>query len=160
MVLLVILIAFGISLGAWAQTDPPTVPVAGVRAERLRSSFGAPRAAGQRRHQGIDIFARRGTPVVAARAGVVVFVGTLPIGGKVVHVLGQDALYYYAHLDDWADGLAPGQIVGQGQKIGEVGNTGNARGTRPHLHFEIRPLSRLFRAIDPATELGRGRARR
>jgi murein DD-endopeptidase MepM/ murein hydrolase activator NlpD len=73
----------------------------------------------------------------------------------VVTVLGEGpALYYYAHLDDWAQGLAPGQEVKAGAALGTVGNTGNARTTPPHLHFGVYRLG-LFstRAVDPAPML-------
>lgn len=100
----------------------------------------APRSGG-RLHQGLDIFAPRGTPLVAATDGVVTqkYVGDLP--GISVEITGQEGVqYFYAHLEDWREGLELGQEVKRGQVIGYVGNTGNAINTPPHLHFEYQPL--------------------
>lgn len=125
------------------------VPVAGVARPSLRSSYGEPRS-GHRSHQGIDIFARRGTPVVAACAGEVVRVGQDRLGGNVVWVAGGAArLYYYAHLESFRPGLHVGERVSSGTALGRVGTTGNARGTPPHLHFGIYPASHLFWPVDP-----------
>src|SRR5688572_5992194 len=102
----------------------------------IGSRFGAPRDAGARSHHGIDIFARRGTPVVAAAAGVVNRVNETELGGKVVWL--RDTLgnsLYYAHLDSQA--VSSGMRVEIGDTLGFVGNTGNARTTPPHLHFGV-----------------------
>lgn len=102
----------------------------------IQSGFGAPRDAGARRHHGIDIFARRGTPVVAASPGTVNRVNETSIGGKVVwlrDVFGNSL--YYAHLDSQA--VSSGMRVKVGDTLGFVGNTGNARTTPPHLHFGV-----------------------
>jgi len=102
----------------------------------IGSGFGAPRDAGARSHHGIDIFAKRGTPVIAAAAGVVNRVNETNIGGKVVwlrDVFGNSL--YYAHLDSQA--VSSGMQVNVGDTLGFVGNTGNARTTPPHLHFGV-----------------------
>jgi murein DD-endopeptidase MepM/ murein hydrolase activator NlpD/SH3-like domain-containing protein len=102
----------------------------------IGSRFGAPRDAGARSHHGIDIFARRGTPVVAAASGVVNRVNETNIGGKVVWV--RDVFgnsLYYAHLDSQV--VSSGMRVDVGDTLGFVGNTGNARTTPPHLHFGV-----------------------
>jgi peptidoglycan LD-endopeptidase LytH len=102
----------------------------------IGSKFGAPRDAGARSHHGIDIFAKRGTPVVAAAPGVVNRVNETPVGGKVVWL--RDAFgnsLYYAHLDSQA--VSSGMRVEIGDTLGFVGNTGNARTTPPHLHFGV-----------------------
>lgn len=126
-----------------------TVPVAGVQRASLHSSWGEPRS-GHRRHEGIDIFARRGTPVVAAADGEVIRIGHDRLGGNVVWVAGGGArLYYYAHLDRFEPGLAVGQRVEAGAPLGRVGTTGNARGTPPHLHFGVYPAAHAFFAVDP-----------
>jgi murein DD-endopeptidase MepM/ murein hydrolase activator NlpD len=94
----------------------------------------------RRLHQGLDIFARHGTPLVAAADGVVTqkAVGGLSgIGVEIRDARGVE--YYYAHLSRWADGLREGMRVSRGQVIGYVGNTGNAIGTLPHVHFELQP---------------------
>jgi murein DD-endopeptidase MepM/ murein hydrolase activator NlpD len=126
------------------------LPVHGVKRAALHSSFGEPRS-GHRKHQGIDIFARRGTPVVAAAEGVVVRIGTTDrLGGNTVWVAGKPStLYYYAHLDGFRPGLRVGEHVGAGDVLGRVGNTGNARTTPPHLHFGVYPAVRAFWPVDP-----------
>ena len=122
-----------------AWQDAPSalpVPVQGVSSARLADTWGAARAGG-RRHEGIDIFAPRGTPVLSATEGVVMQVGTNNLGGQVVWVLGPGRQrHYYAHLDAYAD-IARGQLVAAGDVLGYVGNTGNAKGTPPHLHYGI-----------------------
>lgn len=88
--------------------------------------------------QGVDIFAKRGTPVASATRGVVVAVREGGLGGRQVWVLGPGReRHYYAHLDDWAEGLATGRVVRPGDVLGYVGTTGNAQGTPPHLHYGI-----------------------
>jgi murein DD-endopeptidase MepM/ murein hydrolase activator NlpD len=106
--------------------------------------FGASRGHGTRPHTGIDI---RGdlniTPVVAFLAGTVSAIGNQPRGyGNIVTIdHGNGLTSRYSHLQNGsisAAGIVVGQQVGQGQPVGTVGNTGNARNTTPHLHFEIR----------------------
>ncbi len=116
--------------------DHVDVPVAHVAARDLRDSWGGARSGG-RHHEGIDIFAPRGTPVVAATDGLVWRVGTDPLGGLVVWVLGPGRqMHYYAHLDRYA-GVRRGDRVTAGDTVGYVGTTGNARGGPPHLHYGI-----------------------
>ncbi|MEL1263699.1 M23 family metallopeptidase [Pseudoxanthomonas putridarboris] len=123
-----------------SRASPPTalpVPVQGVEARRIADTFGAARGS-DRLHQGVDIFAPRGTLVSSATRGVVVSVREGGLGGKQVWVLGPGReRHYYAHLDDWVPGLAEGQVVQAGDPLGMVGTTGNARGTPPHLHYGI-----------------------
>jgi murein DD-endopeptidase MepM/ murein hydrolase activator NlpD len=122
-------------------------PVAGRDSRAVRSLFGADRDAGRRRHQGIDIFAPRGTPAVAAVDGWIRRVGVTGLGGNVVWLWdptrGQSL--YYAHLDTQL--VRSGARVRAGDTLGLVGNTGNARTTPPHLHFGI--YRRGEGAIDP-----------
>ena len=126
------------------------LPVYGLKRAALHSSWGEPRS-GHRKHQGIDIFARRGTPVVAAAEGIVVRIGTTDrLGGNTVWVAGKPStLYYYAHLDGFRPGLRVGEHVEAGTVLGRVGNTGNARTTPPHLHFGVYPAARAFWPVDP-----------
>lgn len=123
-----------------ARLPPPTalpVPVDGVQARQIADTFGAPRGNG-RRHAGVDIFAARGTPVRSASDGIIAEVGDHGRGGRQVWVLGPAReRYYYAHLQDWREGLAAGQVIQAGTLLGYVGDTGNARGTPPHLHWGI-----------------------
>jgi murein DD-endopeptidase MepM/ murein hydrolase activator NlpD len=122
---------------AWQEAPSALpVPVQGVTPARLADTWGAARAGG-RRHEGIDIFAARGTPVLSTTEGVVMQVGTNNLGGQVVWVLGPGRQrHYYAHLDGYAD-IQRGQLVAPGDVLGYVGNTGNAKGTPPHLHYGI-----------------------
>lgn len=125
---------YTIRLGLEAQL---AFPVAGHDVQAVQSVFGDPRDAGRRSHHGVDIFARRGTPVLAAAAGRVGDVEVTTLGGKVVWVRdrARSARHYYAHLDSQA--VVEGQEVEIGDTLGFVGNTGNARTTPPHLHFGL-----------------------
>jgi murein DD-endopeptidase MepM/ murein hydrolase activator NlpD len=113
------------------------LPVARATRSRIQSYFGDPRDNGRRAHHGVDIFAPRGTPVLAAAGGIVTSVGTNGLGGNVVWIArpGRREAHYYAHLEHQL--VTPGTFVAAGDVIGTVGNTGNARGTLPHLHFGI-----------------------
>lgn len=123
-------------------------PVEGRGMRAIGSVFGAPRDGGRRRHQGVDIFAPRGTAVLSSSDGRVASVDVTELGGKVVWVrdAGRGASFYYAHLD--SQDVQPGQDVRTGDTLGRVGNTGNARTTPPHLHFGV--YRRGEGAIDPA----------
>lgn len=91
-------------------------------------------------HEGTDIFAEFGTPIVASEAGVVAGFGVNPVGGLAVWVAGDSGnSFYYAHLLSFRADLAVGEHLVPGTVIGYVGNTGNAINTPPHLHFEIHP---------------------
>ena len=114
------------------------VPVQGVAARRIADTWGAARDGGARGHEGVDIFAPRGTPVRSSTVGIVTAVRDGGLGGRQVWVLGPAReRHYYAHLDDWAPDLAAGDVVQPGTLLGFVGTTGNAQGTPPHLHYGI-----------------------
>lgn len=116
---------------------PLSMPVKGVKSNQIKDTWGAARSEG-RKHQGIDIFAKRGTPVLSATQGIVSQVGLNTLGGKVVWVVGpQLSRHYYAHLDDYAAEIRVGDWVEEGEVLGYVGNTGNAKNTPPHLHYGI-----------------------
>lgn len=137
--------------------DAPVVaivfPVAGPH--RFVDDWHAPRDGGTRLHQGIDIFADKHTPVVAAVDGTVVQVRVADgnRAGNMVVLAGDDGRrYYYVHLDNdapgtddgsnrpefaFAPGIAIGVRVGAGDPLGYVGDSGNAENTPAHLHFEI-----------------------
>jgi murein DD-endopeptidase MepM/ murein hydrolase activator NlpD len=87
-------------------------------------------------HQGQDLFAAEGTPVVAVTDGIISKMGPSKIGGNRIWISGK---FYYAHLKGFATGLKVGQRVKAGQVIGYVGTTGDAEGTPPHLHFGYDP---------------------
>ena len=115
------------------------------------STFGAPRMTGtkyEHTHQGNDIFAPGGTPLYATSRGVIARKAVAVLGGNKLWLVAADGTqYYYAHLSAYADGVEDGAVVEAGQVLGYVGDTGNARGTPPHLHFEIHPAGGA--AIDP-----------
>jgi murein DD-endopeptidase MepM/ murein hydrolase activator NlpD len=114
------------------------MPIVGMTVGSLYDSWGDPRDGGRRRHRGIDIFATRGTQVVAVADGIISFIGAQPKGGHCIWLTTESGRsFYYAHLDRWAPGLYEGMEVQSGDLIGFVGNTGNALRTPPHLHFGI-----------------------
>ncbi|QED38310.1 M23 family metallopeptidase [Antarcticibacterium arcticum] len=122
-------------------------PVAGAGNKNIQSFWGANRDAGRRSHEGIDIFAARGTPVIAVTDGQISSSGERGLGGKQVWIRDRkrNQSLYYAHLDSIMP-LANNRVK-TGDTIGFVGNTGNARSTPPHLHFG---LYKGYRgAIDP-----------
>lgn len=142
----------------WLHAHPEAprnlhLPLPGLVASNLSPSFGAPRAHGP--HEGIDIVADAGTPVLAVAAGIIVGNRQTPIGGTVLWILGRGRrLYYYAHMRELAPWMHLGRSVTEGEQIGSVGNTGNARYTVPHLHFgiysvvsDLYPMK--YHAIDP-----------
>jgi murein DD-endopeptidase MepM/ murein hydrolase activator NlpD len=120
------------------HTEPTLqIPVDGATARNVHSFFGASRDGGRRAHQGVDIFAVRGTPVRAAASGIVTSVGPNGLGGNTIWIARptRGEFHYYAHLDRQL--VTAGTYVNEGDVIGLVGNTGNARTTAPHLHFGI-----------------------
>jgi len=114
-----------------------TIPVEGVSRMDLRDSFSECR--GMHQHEGIDIAAPLGTPVIAAGAGQVVKLFDSVPGGLTVYQFDPDETfaYYYAHLDAYAPGLREGAKLARGDLLGYVGATGNAADDAPHLHFAI-----------------------
>lgn len=101
-------------------------------------------------HKGVDIFAIKGTPVVASSAGLVLFRGELARGGNVVLVMGPKwRLHYYAHLDQT---VGNGIWIGAGEQLGSVGDTGNAAGKPPHLHYSLVSLLPLIWKADGAPQ--------
>jgi murein DD-endopeptidase MepM/ murein hydrolase activator NlpD len=91
-------------------------------------------------HQGLDMFAPRGTPVVAAADGYVSQKFNGPISGLAVEITDSaNTQYFYAHLSAFGPGIEPRTTVRVGQVVGYIGNTGNASSTSPHLHFEVQP---------------------
>lgn len=114
------------------------IPVEGARPEDLQDTFNESRSEG-REHRSIDIMAPKGTPVLAAADGEIVRIVQNKRGGNTIYQMSADRklVFYYAHLDRYADGLAAGQDVRQGDVIGYVGDTGNAGKGNYHLHFSI-----------------------
>jgi murein DD-endopeptidase MepM/ murein hydrolase activator NlpD len=125
----------------YARNDSDVlIPVAGITAGGLRSTFHEKR--GSRVHEAIDILAPRGTPVVAAVDGSVRKLFNSKAGGLTIYQydVAEEKVYYYAHLDRYADGIREGLAVKKGDVIGFVGTTGNAPPGTPHLHFSISVL--------------------
>ncbi len=116
----------------------------------VADGFGAVRAAPIVTHEGDDIFAPFGSPVVAVRDGRLSQVGTLPISGNRLWVTssGGDA-FFYAHLSAFSTAARNGARVRAGTVLGYVGNTGDAEPTPPHLHFEVHPGGKRQDAVDP-----------
>ena len=106
-------------------------------------SWGYPRMVGteyQHGHQGVDIMADFGTPLYAVERGLITRVGTDVLGGAKLWLKGQSGTYYYyAHLAAYAEGMVEGALVNAGDVVGFVGDTGNAQGGAPHLHFQVHP---------------------
>ena len=136
-------ISSNISLNTQPAYD--VFPVEGKGNKAIQSFWGAPRDGGRIKHEGIDIFAAKGTALLAVCDGEIDRVKESKLGGKVVWLYDAelDQSIYYAHLDEQL--VYEGQYVKAGDKIGTMGNTGNARTTPPHLHFGIY----LDKAIDP-----------
>ena len=121
-------------------------PVLRGRDADVGSRFGEPRDGGSRRHEGIDIFARRGTPALAAGDAYVSRVDSSGLGGLVVWLRDRRGNgLYYAHLDRQL--VSEGERVSAGDTVGLVGRTGNARTTPAHLHFGV--YRRGEGAVDP-----------
>lgn len=118
------------------------LPVVGIAREQLTDTFTQSRGGSTRLHGAIDIMAPRGTPVIAAVDGTIRKLFTSAAGGLTIYEFdgSEERVYYYAHLDRYADGIAEGMHVAAGTVIGYVGSTGNARIDAPHLHFAIELL--------------------
>ena len=140
-------------LGAlWTKSRRLIIPVAGVTPDDLVDTFAQIRGPA-RRHEAIDIPAPAGTPVVAITDGEILRLTEHDSGGITLYQLAPDGrtMFYYAHLMKYAAGVRPGLKVRQGDVIGYVGDTGNARPGSFHLHFEvmIAPDPRQYQAARP-----------
>lgn len=138
------------------------MPVVGVAPYDLSNSWGASRDGGRRKHRGIDIFAPKGTPIVAVADGILSFIGEQPKGGRCLWLTSESGRsFYYAHLDKWAAGIYEGMEVRTGDLLGYVGNTGNAKYTPSHLHFGINENDEMvnpYPILNRATVVQRARA--
>lgn len=114
------------------------IPVQGVRSDQLLDTFGDARSEG-RVHDAIDISAAAGTPVLAATDGQILKLFQSERGGTTIYQLSPDRklVFYYAHLQRYADGLVEGAYIKRGDVIAYVGDTGNAGVGNYHLHFSI-----------------------
>ncbi|MEQ1738970.1 MAG: M23 family metallopeptidase [Methyloglobulus sp.] len=138
-----------IFLGGFIGTESHQIPVAGATIKDWNPvSFWYYPWGRSGVHKGIDIFAKEGTPVLAATSGLVVFSGNIAMGGNVMLILGGKwRFYYYAHLRDIA--AQTGQWLNTGEVLGTVGSTGNAQGKPPHLHFAISSLFPILSQYNP-----------
>lgn len=152
------LVFYGRILKLYTQ-EPDTrlaMPLEDVRKKQIADTWQAARGAG-RKHEGQDIFAPRGTPILSATSGYIYNIGENNLGGQTVSVISKGGrVYYYAHLDSYASGIKIGDHVTTRTVLGYVGATGNAQGTPPHLHFgvytssgAINPLPLLTDRIPP-----------
>jgi murein DD-endopeptidase MepM/ murein hydrolase activator NlpD len=118
------------------------IPVLGINQAQLRDTFGDSRSEG-RVHDAIDIPAPLGTPVIAAADGEIIRLFESELGGITIYQFSSDKklVYYYAHLQRYADQLTAGKFVRQGETIAYVGDTGNAGTGNFHLHFSIAVVS-------------------
>jgi len=140
------------------------MPVEDVSIKQVANTWHAPRGS-DRQHEGQDIFAPRGTPVLSATEGYIVNIGENTLGGQTVSVIGAGGrTYYYAHLDSYAPHIAEGDYVTRQTLLGYVGTTGNANGTPPHLHFGVyapggamNPLPLLSDRPPPAKQTSEGK---
>jgi murein DD-endopeptidase MepM/ murein hydrolase activator NlpD len=127
---------------AYLQRRRLELPVQGATRDKLHQSFDEARG-GTRKHEAIDILAPLNTPVLAVEDGTIAKLFRSDAGGITAYQFDPSStyVYYYAHLDHYAAGLAEGKRVVRGQVIGYVGVTGNAPKNTPHLHFAIFKLT-------------------
>lgn len=119
--------------------DNLLIPVLNVRASELADTFVQTRDGGARLHEALDIMAPVGTTVQSAAAGTIEKLHRSRAGGNTIYVRSTDGttIHYYAHLENYAEGLREGQRIRRGQRLGTVGSSGNAERDAPHLHFAI-----------------------
>lgn len=131
----------------------PVPVLLGVALSSVSPNFGDPRGGGTRSHEGEDIMAPKGTPVASPTDAVVVRTGDGASSGITVTTANPGGeTFVYMHLDSIAEGIKAGTVLKEGQVLGFVGDTGNAKGGAPHLHFEIR---KNREATDPFPRLSR-----
>ena len=148
-------LAFAAQAGQSVDADINLVfPVPQSYASSYINDWGFSRAGNSAGHQGTDIFARKGTPLIAVADGVISDdFGNSRVGGYRLHIIDNQGVdYYYAHLNNdspgtddgmggavaaFAPGIAPGVGVTKGQIIGYIGDSGDAEPTPAHLHFSI-----------------------
>lgn len=136
-----------------------TLPVRGIKRDDLRDTFNEMRGS-SRRHEALDVLAPRNTPVLAVEDGTIARLFLSDAGGITIYQFDptETYVYYYAHLERYAEGLKEGAPIKRGHTIGYVGTTGNAPRNTPHLHFAIFKLTDEKKwwqgtAIDPYSVL-------
>lgn len=135
LVILILIIGF-ILIAGFMLPETLVIPVKGAsKADWNHNTFWHPWGKSGV-HKGIDIFAKEGTPVVAASSGMVIYAGNISQGGNIVSILGPKwRIHYYAHLKEIS--VPSLKYITRGEIIGTVGTTGNAVGKPPHLHYSI-----------------------
>lgn len=113
------------------------LPIDGANVQRMKGSFYEMRGANM--HEAVDILSPRNTPVLAVETGKIARLFTSRLGGLTIYEVDPTGkyIYYYAHLQKYADNLSDGDRITKGQVIGYVGTSGNAPPNTPHLHFSI-----------------------
>lgn len=102
-------------------------------------------------HKGMDIFGPSGTPVISPVDGWVIYAGQLKKGGNVALMLGPKwRLHYFAHLQQVDVGM--GEWLWSGETVGRLGDSGNAKGKPPHLHYSIVRMIPLPWKMDTSTQ--------
>lgn len=144
--LLLLVFSFGFVLPEQHQ-----IPVKGATAKDWNSkSFWYYPWGRSRVHKGIDIFAKNGTTVIAPTGGLVLFNGTVSMGGHVVYMIGPKwRFHYFAHLQESKVNRVG--FIDAGQVLGRVGTSGNAAGKSPHLHYSIKSLFPRLWKYNPDT---------
>ena len=128
------------------------MPLEEVRKNAIADTWQAARGVG-RKHEGQDIFAPKGTPILSATSGYIYNIGENNLGGQTVSVISKGGrIYYYAHLDSYARGIRIGDRVTTRTVLGYVGTTGNAQGTPPHLHFGVYTSSGAINPLPMLTD--------
>jgi len=128
------------------------MPLEDVRKQSIADTWQAARGVG-RKHEGQDIFAPKGTPILSATSGYIYNIGENNLGGQTVSVISRGGrIYYYAHLDSYARGIQIGDRVTTRTVLGYVGTTGNAQGTPPHLHFGVYTSSGAINPLPMLTD--------
>lgn len=128
------------------------MPLEDVTKRQITDTWGAPRGTG-RHHEGQDIFAPKGTPILSATNGYIYKIGENNLGGQTVSVISAGGrVYYYAHLEKYAPNIEVGDRVTTRSVLGYVGTTGNAIGTPPHLHFGIYTMSGAINPLPLLTD--------
>jgi murein DD-endopeptidase MepM/ murein hydrolase activator NlpD len=115
------------------------MPLDGVKVDAMKGGFYEKRAGGSRGHEAVDLLAPRNTPIHAVEDGTIAKLFTSKAGGLTIYQFDPPGrlVYYYAHLQRYADGIHEGQAVAKGDVIGYVGTSGNAPPDTPHLHFAV-----------------------
>ena len=149
---IVLLLVLVVILTGYLLPERIVIPVAqATPADWNRQSFWYEPWGASGVHKGIDIFGSIGTDVVSTTDGIVLFAGSLSRGGKVVLVLGPRwRLHYFAHLN--SIGTSPLHPIAAGETLGTLGDSGNAKGKPPHLHYAIVRLIPAPWAMDSATQ--------